>query len=357
MISINKPIFGRLPARCALLLLSSSLVPLASNAHHGRGEFFDQPSGEIEGEVVEIRWSNPHVTITVRGPAADGSEALWVLEGSDAGTLARRGLTDGHLRVGDRIKAAGSISSRRDHWLATSHILLPSGTELVFGRTGTPRWSSEFIGAEPLPEPAPGVAAGSSAGIFRLWMGVGGTPYIVEEEPPLRPEARSAWLDYDGLRDDPVLDCAIPGMPRVMTVVGARPIEFERQGDDILLHSENFNQTRLIHMAEEVVPDDVEPSLLGYSRGRWEGNTLVVTTTRVSWPFFDLPPLIGIPQSEDVEIVERFTHDGNELVYDFWAYDPRNFTEPIEEFGYKVWTWHPGLSRRIDACEDYVEVP
>lgn len=310
MISINKPIFARWLSPCALLLLSSSLVPLASNAHHGRGEFFDQPSGEMEGEVVEIRWRNPHVTITVRGPAADGSEVLWVLEGSDAGTLARRGLTDGHLKVGDRIKAAGSISSRREHWLATSHILLPSGTELVFGRTGTPRWSSEFI-----------------------------------------------WLDYDGLRDDPVLDCAIPGMPRVMTVVGSRPIEFEQQGDDILLHSENFNQTRLIHMGGEAVSDDVEPSLLGYSRGRWEGNTLVVTTTRVNWPFFDLPPLIGIPQSEDVEIVERFTHSGNELVYDFWAHDPRNFTEPIEVSGYMVWTWHPGLSRRVDACEDYVDVP
>ena len=53
----------------------------------------------------------------------------------------------------------------------------------------------------------------------------------------------------------------------------------------------------------------IEASPLGYSRGEWDGNTLIVTTTRVSWPFFDLPPLIGIPQSEEVKIVERFTID------------------------------------------------
>ena len=338
-------------------LLVSLLLPFAAGAHHGRGEFSGQPSGEIEGEVVDVRWRNPHVTITVRGTAADGSETLWVLEGSDAGTLARRGVSGGYIQPGDRIKAAGAISSRREGWLATSNILLPSGTELVFGRTANPRWSSDVIGGVPLPEPPAGSEAAASAGIFRVWMRDAGTPYVVQDEPPLTPPANAAWQAYDGLRDDPVLDCVIPGMPRVMTVVGSRPIEFEQQGDDILLHSENFNQTRLIHMDAGVVLDDVAPSPLGYSQGRWEGDTLVVTSTRINWPLFDLPPLIGIPQSEDVEIVERFTLTGDELVYDFWANDPINSTEPIEETGYMVWRWRPGLARRVDACEDYVEVP
>ena len=82
--------------RGAALVTSLSLVSFAADAHHGRGEFFNQPTGEVEGEVVDVQWRSPHVMITVRGPAADGSEALWVLEGSDAGTLARRGLTDEH---------------------------------------------------------------------------------------------------------------------------------------------------------------------------------------------------------------------------------------------------------------------
>ena len=339
-----------------VLFALSMLVPVLANAHHGRGEFFQQPVGEIEGVVVDIRWRNPHVTITVQGSAEVGAEALWVLEGSDAGSLARRGLTDGHIRVGDRIRAAGSISNRRERWLATSHILLPSGTELVFGRSGNPRWSADYIGGEPLPAPAAVTEAASSGGLFRLWMSDTGTPYIVEEEPPLTPAARAAWQAYDGLRHDPVLDCEIPGVPRVMTVVGARPIQFEQQGEDILLRSENYNLTRLIHMAADEVPSDIPASPLGYSRGRWEGESLVVTTTRINWPYFDLPPLIGIPQSEEVEVEERFTLTDGQLVYDFRAYDPVNFTAPIEETRYKVWSWRPGLALRTDACEDYVEV-
>ncbi len=339
------------------LLLSLLLIPFATGAHHGRGEFSGQPTAEIEGEVVDVRWSNPHVMITVRGTAADGSEARWILEGGDAGTLARRGLAAGHVNVGDRIKAAGAVSNRREGWLATSHILLPSGKELIFGRTGNPRWSPDVIGGQPLPASVVVTETSSSGGLFRLWMRDVGTPYAVEEEPPLTPQARAAWQAYDGLRDDPVLDCVIPGMPRVMTVVGYRPIEFAQQGEDILLHSENFNQTRLIHMNAAPPPGDVAPSPLGYSRGRWEGDTLVVTTTRISWPFFDLPPLIGIPQSGDVEIVERFTLTGDELGYDFRANDPVNFTSPIEETGYMVWRWRPGLERKTDACEDYADVP
>lgn len=341
--------------RGAALVTSLSLVSFAADAHHGRGEFFNQPTGEVEGEVVDVQWRSPHVMITVRGPAADGSEALWVLEGSDAGTLARRGLTDEHIQIGDRIKAAGSISRRRQHWLATSHVLLPSGLEMVFGRTPRPRWSDEFIGGDERADPPPG-AAPSSAGIFRLWMRDVGTPYVVEEAPPLTATARAAWEAYDPLIDDPVLDCVLPGMPRVMTVVGSRPIEFEPSGEDILLHSENYNLTRTIHMTADARPGAAEASPLGYSVGRWEGDTLVVTTTRVSWPFFDLPPLIGIPQSRDVEIVERFTLTDDELVYDFWANDPVNFTEPIEETGFMVWGWRPGLTRKVDNCEDYGDV-
>ncbi len=332
------------------------LAPLAAGAHHGRGEFFNQPVGEIEGVVVDVRWRNPHVTITVQDSAGDGPESLWVLEGSDAGTLARRGLTEGHIQVGDLIRAAGAVSSRRERWLATRHILLPGGTELIFASSGSPRWSANHIGGDPLPAAVAVTDRASEGGIFRMWMGEGGTPYVVEEEPPLKPAARAAWQAYDALRHDPVLDCEIPGMPRVMTVVGARPIQFERQGEDILLRSENYNLARLIRMDAEEDPDDIPASPLGYSRGRWEGETLVVTTTRINWPYFDLPPLIGIPQSGEVEIEERFTLADGQLVYDFRAYDPVNFTAPIEETRYMVWNWRPGLTLGTDACEDYVEV-
>jgi hypothetical protein len=352
---LSKIVTDWIKAFLVLLLLSPVLV----SAHHGRGEFFGGQMYEIEGEVAAVLWRNPHVMVTVQSEGPDGTEVLWQLEGSDAGTLARRGLTDEHIKVGDLVRAVGRKSDRRGHWLATAHILLPNGTEMIFGRD-EPRWSGDYIGGDQGAETMPIQDSVEPDGIFRVWIrDTGGTPYDVLESPPLTPEALSAYESYDPLRDDPVLDCVIPGMPRVMTVVGSRPIEFRRQRDDILLHSENFNLTRIIHMTGEGNANEESVSPLGYSQGQWDGNTLIVTTTRISWHFFDLPPLIGIPQSRDIEIVERFVlnEDEDKLVYDFWANDPVNFTAPIEKENFMTWGWQPGEVLRTDNCIDYVDVP
>ena len=119
----------------------------------------------------------------------------------------------------------------------------------------------------------------------------------------------------------------------------------------------------MVHEAR-VIPIDDRPPLSenirlwnGNPRGRWEGETLVVSTSRINYPFFDLPPWWGIPQTEAIEIVERFTLDGDTLVYDFSAYDPTTFTEPIDKPGFLVWTWQPGLEVETDKCEPYFEDP
>jgi hypothetical protein len=340
------------------LLVVLCLTSLTASAHHSRSEYSGNPISEIEGTVISISWRNPHVMITVKSLEAAGSETLWELEGSDAGTFKRRGLDESQINVGDDIKAAGRISSRRGTWIAMSNILLPNGVEMVFGQ-GEPRWADEYVGGKLFRQPVNQSEKDAVEGIFRLWIRSVGTTYGVQDEPPLTPEARAAYESYDQLIDDPVLDCTLPGMPRVMTVVGYRPIEFEQDGDDILLHSENFNLTRSIHMNSEADVSAIEATPLGYSTGEWDGNTLVVTTTRVSWPFFDLPPLIAIPQSEETKIVERFELDdvNDTLTYGFWAYDPANFTAPIEKSGYMVWGYQPGQERETDGCVDYVDIP
>ena len=60
------------------------------------------------------------------------------------------------------------------------------------------------------------------------------------------------------------------------------------------LRSHEHNIVRTIHM--EPAPDSpTRPAgPLGFSVGAWEGDTLVVTTTRVDWPLSDEA---GTPQS------------------------------------------------------------
>jgi hypothetical protein len=65
---------------------------------------------------------------------------------------------------------------------------------------------------------------------------------------------------------------------------------------------------------------------LGDSRGRWEGNTLVVETTN----FYRLPPSLNfLGSTEGMTLVERFTKTGpNTMKYEYTVTDPNTWTRP-----------------------------
>jgi hypothetical protein len=88
----------------------------------------------------------------------------------------------------------------------------------------------------------------------------------------------------------------------------------------------------MIHSAR-VIPVDGRPHIgktlrqwLGDSRGRWDGNTLVVETTNFR-P--DDGVVYGNADPETFRIVERFTRvDANSINYTFTVEDPRTWTKP-----------------------------
>ena len=90
------------------------------------------------------------------------------------------------------------------------------------------------------------------------------------------------------------------------------------------------------------------PGPLGYSVGRFEGATLVVTTTKSSWGNFDS---VGIPLSADAVLEERFTPsaDGARLDYVLKVTDATTFTAPVELR--KTWIWRPEVTRGAYECK------
>src|SRR5947208_17163736 len=72
----------------------------------------------------------------------------------------------------------------------------------------------------------------------------------------------------------------------------------------------------------------------GDSRGRWEGNTLVVDITNYNdkgnvATNAATQRVRSIPQSEDLHVVERFTRvDENTINYEVVVEDPKVFTAP-----------------------------
>ena len=88
---------------------------LSTVAAHHSGSMFDYTkSVTLKGTVVELRWVNPHVSLSVNGTTADGEEpALWVLEMSSPGNLMRvSGWSRNSVKTGDRVEVV--IAPLRD---------------------------------------------------------------------------------------------------------------------------------------------------------------------------------------------------------------------------------------------------
>jgi hypothetical protein len=61
-------------------------------AHHSASMFDFSKSQTLKGKVVELRWVNPHVTLTLTGSlTADEAPAEWLMETTSPGNLVRVG--------------------------------------------------------------------------------------------------------------------------------------------------------------------------------------------------------------------------------------------------------------------------
>jgi hypothetical protein len=119
--------------------------------------------------------------------------------------------------------------------------------------------------------------------------------------------------------------CYLAGVPRIVT--GAALISITRFRDRVTMQTEFTHQYRVIYT-------DGRPRLHkslklwnGDSRGRWEGNTLVVETTNLNgYAWLDL---IGTFISSEATVVERVTPiDTNTLGWTATIADPSVFTAP-----------------------------
>ncbi len=319
-------------------LCSAAALSTVVDAHHSPVEYDRTTITEFEGEVLSVFWGNPHVIVEV-ATNENGAEAVWELEGAAVSSQRRRGVPEGLIQVGDTIRVAGHASTRRENALLTEHLLLPGGTEILLGSTREPRWSESEIGSSAWMVDPERASTAEGDGIFRVWSrGPGVWPWYFDEADTLglTDSARAVAAEFDPFEDNPLLDCTKPGMPALMG--NPYPMQFIDNGATIEARFEEFDVVRTIHM-DGGDASAVSPSPLGYSVGEWQGSTLEVHTSRINWPHFGR---VGIPQSEAVEVVERFTvgEDGERLDYELTIEDPGTLLAPYSWEGF--WIWRPG---------------
>jgi hypothetical protein len=154
-------------------------------------------------------------------------------------------------------------------------------------------------------------------------------------ELPLTEEGRRRVEEYRVLAGPTRLNgatfCANYGVPAVMSLPGAYPLEFIQKPDQLTIIFEVNNETRRIYIGERQLPPERRlPSRAGYSQGHWEGNVLVVRTTELT----DGQDQPANPYSEQATIDERFSLDtvnGKKvLTYQATITDPIYYTEPIK---------------------------
>lgn len=164
-----------------------------------------------------------------------------------------------------------------------------------------------------------------------------------------RPATQEAWASYD-YANDAALDCTPEGDGLQHQITAPPPFEIQHAGDRVLLRYEYWNAERTVYMDGRRLPHDLEPSRLGFSLGRYEGDTLVVSTYAL------IPSQISLADSkfylsDKARFVERYElkNDGDRLEIQWSVIDPVNLREPY--IGMMTWVKAPGWELDEWVCE------
>ena len=164
-----------------------------------------------------------------------------------------------------------------------------------------------------------------------------GTGIVEGGEIPYKPEARAKQRDNAAnyLKLDPEIRCYLPGVPRA--IYQPFPFQIIQSPKHIMFVHEFANAVRTVYMTDQVeAPFD---SWMGWSNGKWDGDTLVIDTTGFNGKtWFDRA---GNFASKSLHVVERISARSPEtLNYEATIEDPETFTKP--------WKMSMPLYRRVE---------
>ena len=145
--------------------------------------------------------------------------------------------------------------------------------------------------------------------------------------------AARAWRaehGYDSAQNRPLAErCVIwPHEGPPMIPVGYNSnFQIMQTGEHVVILIEMLHDARIIALSDSPALPEGVTQWLGDSRGRWEGDTLVVETTDFTGDT-SIWSTGGVPVSTDARITERFTRTGEDsILYEFTVDDPAMWTQ------------------------------
>jgi hypothetical protein len=231
---------------------------------------------------------------------------------------------------------------------ATLALLLPAAGSAQWGTHPDPRLPRNADGSPNLEAPAPRTADGKPdfTGVWQGFGTLGGSAAQAEPESdvpragfanvgqnlkeplPLRPEyaALAEERRAGGGKDNPEAICLPMGIMQFHTQ-GA-PRKFIQTPDVLVILYEASMGVRQVFLdGREIPSNDPQPWFYGYSVGRWEGDTLVVTTKGLrDGEWLDI---FGTPLTDAATYTERFRRvNYGRMEIDVTVDDPKAYTKP-----------------------------
>jgi Family of unknown function (DUF6152) len=317
------------------------LMAMDALAHHSYADYDRTRMVEIEGRLSSIAWQNPHSHFQVEVAEAGQHAVTWDIDGGSLNNLRRANAPLDLFKVGDTVKVAGWPAKRSATRLYGTNMLSATGQELVMFGAAKPRWASTVVGLSTSGSPLyAGGSPSDSDSIFRVWSSnfrdPDAGPDSLFKRTPLPLTEAAKEVAAVNRNKDITTGCQPKGMPEIMAQ--PLPMEVIDHGDTITIRLEEYDTVRTIQLQPSAASVPA-PSLLGYSRGHWEGKTLVVETTGINAPYLDQD---GDPIGPAAKLLEHFSvsADGSRLNYLLTVTDPDTFTAPANLR--RSWIWKPG---------------
>jgi hypothetical protein len=220
-------------------------------------------------------------------------------------------------------------------WIVTS--MSATAQWLSVPTKGIPRTKD---GKPDLSAPAPRKSDGKPD-ISGIWLADGPTSrkYLQDlsadfkpGQAPIQPWAEALAkkrMTDAGAREAPAAHCLPQGIP-ILDASGTAgyPLKIIQEPDLVVVLYEALSQFRQIFLDGRELAKDPNPTWLGYSVGRWEGDVLVVDSTGFNGKTW-LDVVAAHPSTEALHITERFRRrDFGHLDLTLTIDDPKAYTKP-----------------------------
>lgn len=324
------------------------LLPNFVLAHHGISNFDLNADIGFTGTIKEFAFMNPHSWIYVDVQSEDSTVTEWKCELRGSTVLRRSGWSREMFEVGSTITITGSPDRFEDNTCYMGTIVFADGSSINrYGQlektveiasqpehlqrlaNGDPNIAGDWAAEQGVMTDPRGISGAflpiSIAQNFepgevpeggRAFPGARGTPVSLADNPvqsswtraslvPLTEAGRQALIGFDGSStDNPRLRCEPTNILFDWTfdTMVNRIVQTE---SEITLYYGFMGLERTIHLDERQFPENLEPSVSGYSIGRWENDVLVVNTLGF------LPGVLSADattmHSDQMQVTERFS--------------------------------------------------